>query len=60
MFNVFGVIWVLMLFDLDGIGIVVARLQCAVGHGECGIIFLTFVIHNQRQGCNCLREEDDR
>ena len=23
-------------------------------------IFLTFVIHNQRQGCNCLREEDDR
>ena len=45
---------------LDGIGIVVARQQCAIGHGECGMIFLTFVIHNQRQGCNCLREEDDR
>ena len=28
--------------------------------GECGMIFLTFVIHNQRQRCNCLREEDDR
>ena len=23
--------------SLDGIGIVVARLQCAFGHGECGI-----------------------
>ncbi len=46
--------------EFDSIGVVVARQQCAFGHGECGMIFLTFVIHTQRQGCNCLREEDDR
>ena len=49
-----------LVADGDGVGVVVACFQFAVGNGERGVVVIAVEHHCQADACLGLREEDDR